>query len=122
MKKARTHDIKPGKAIGLRIKQRRKELRISQERLAEALNVSYQQVQRYENGMNLLNTDKLQLVADFLDVPVSYFFEERGFVAVEETARYMPPDETRFLRLFKRLSNRDKEFVLRFMQLVQKKG
>ena len=45
-------NIKSGKAIGLRIKHRRKELGISQEKLAEALNVSYQQVQRYENGTN----------------------------------------------------------------------
>ena len=60
----------------MRIKHRRKELGLSQEKMAEALNVSYQQVQRYENCTNLLNTDKLQLIAKSLGVPVSYFFDE----------------------------------------------
>lgn len=115
-------DINSGKAIGLRIKQRRKELGLSQEKLAEALDVSYQQIQRYENGTNLLNTDKLQLVADFIDVPVGYFFEELEFRAVEGTDKYLPADEVRYLRLLKKLTKRDKSFVLRFLQLAAEKG
>ena len=93
---------------------------MSQEKLAEALNVSYQQVQRYENGTNMLNTDKLQTVAEFLDVPVSYLFEERGVKASETATQYVPSSEAKVLRLLKRLSKRDKEFLMRFLQLAAK--
>jgi len=65
-----------GGIVGARIKKRRTELKISQNKLAEALAVSYQQVQRYENGSNLLDTDKLHKIAEVLGVPVGYFFEE----------------------------------------------
>lgn len=111
--------IKSGKAIGLRIKQRRKELGISQEKLAEALDVSYQQIQRYENATNLLNTDKLQLIADFLDIPVGYFFEEHPKMAVaEETGKFIPSKAAKFLRLFRRLNEKYRKAVLLFMELA----
>jgi transcriptional regulator with XRE-family HTH domain len=60
--------------IGAAIKRRRHELLISQEALACILEVSSQQIQRYENGMDRLNVEKLQAVAHALSVPVSYFF------------------------------------------------
>lgn len=112
--------IKSAKSIGEQIKKRRKELGISQEKLAEALNVSYQQVQRYENGMNMLNTDKLQMVANSLDVPVAYLFEERKMMVAESLTPYLSSEENGLLRLFKRLGERDKESVFRFMQLAAK--
>lgn len=63
--------------IGSRIKKRRTELRMSQEELAEMLKVSYQQVQRYENGMSTLNIEKLQVISEALSVPAAYFFSNR---------------------------------------------
>ncbi|MBI5237604.1 MAG: helix-turn-helix transcriptional regulator [Deltaproteobacteria bacterium] len=110
-----------GKAIGARIKQRRKELKISQERLAEALDVSYQQLQRYENGSNLLNTDKLQAVAKFLNVPCGYFVEDAGNAAGMVKAARMTPDEVSLLRLFKRCGQKYKKAVLLFMKLAATK-
>lgn len=62
------------KEIGGRIKNRRIELGISQEKLAEVLDVTYQQVQRYENGTNRLNVENIQLIAHALSVPVLHFF------------------------------------------------
>lgn len=61
--------------IGAAIRHRRQELSLSQEELAARLEVSYQQIQRYESGKNKLNVENIQLVADALSVPVSYFFE-----------------------------------------------
>jgi len=60
--------------IGRRIKCRRLELAMTQEMLATVLDVSYQQVQRYESGKDRLNVEKLQAVAHALSVPASYFF------------------------------------------------
>ena len=51
-------------------------LGISQERLAEAIGLTFQQVQKYEKGMNRVSSSRLVDLANALDVSVSYFFEE----------------------------------------------
>jgi len=48
---------------------------MSQTRLAEGLNVTFQQVQKYEKGTNRVGASRLQSVANCLDVPVAFFFE-----------------------------------------------
>ena len=62
--------------IGQRIKEFRKRKGFSQEKLAELVGLSFQQIQKYESGANRLNTDKLQTVAETLSIPVSAFFED----------------------------------------------
>ena len=77
--------------------------------------VSYQQVQRYENGTNLLNTEKLQLIADSLEVPVGYFFE--GYdVAAEFPASYQTSDEAKIVRLYRKLDGRYKKCFLMLLE------
>lgn len=77
---------------------------MSQEELAEALDVTYQQVQRYENGTNRLKVEKLQAVAEALSVPLSYFFESYTSSAVaEEKPSYLSAEETALLRYFRRI-------------------
>ncbi|WP_028754109.1 helix-turn-helix domain-containing protein [Rhizobium leucaenae] len=61
--------------VGRRIRMRRRILGMSQTTLAEGLNVTFQQVQKYEKGKNRVGASRLQSVADCLDVPVSFFFE-----------------------------------------------
>jgi len=60
--------------IGAAVKRRRRELSWSQEMLANSLNVSYQQVQRYESGTDRISVEKLQTIAHILSVPICYFF------------------------------------------------
>jgi transcriptional regulator with XRE-family HTH domain len=60
--------------IGDRIRARRIELGLVQEQLAAALGLSYQQVQKYENGSNRITVDRLLALAQRLEVPVTYFF------------------------------------------------
>lgn len=61
--------------LGHRIKERRKSLRISQEKLGEMMGISYQQVQKYESGASQLSVDRLLLLAHILNVPPSFFYE-----------------------------------------------
>src|SRR4051812_35742412 len=61
--------------VGGRIRMRRKMLGVSQERLAEALGLTFQQVQKYERGANRVSASKLYEIARFLSAPISYFFE-----------------------------------------------
>ncbi|MFZ4856643.1 MAG: helix-turn-helix domain-containing protein [Desulfuromonadaceae bacterium] len=62
--------------IGKRMREIRKRRGMTQEQLAEILEVSFQQVQKYENGSNKLSTDKLQSVALSLSVSVASFFDK----------------------------------------------
>ena len=61
--------------VGGRVRMRRRLLGISQERLAEALGLTFQQVQKYERGANRVSASKLYEIARFLSSPVAYFFE-----------------------------------------------
>ena len=66
--------ILTSKEIGFRLKQLRQRTGISQERLAEIVGVSTNQLQKYESGANMMNTEKLQQVAVALSLPVQEFF------------------------------------------------
>src|SRR4051794_24936681 len=61
--------------VGARIRMRRKILGISQERLADDLGLTFQQVQKYERGANRVSASKLYEIARSLQTPVAFFFE-----------------------------------------------
>lgn len=63
------------KAIGQRIKYIRTELSVSQEQLGKALGITFQQIQKYENGHNRISASQLKVAADFLGVPITWFLE-----------------------------------------------
>ena len=62
--------------IGAKIRMRRGELGMTQTGLAKALGVTFQQVQKYEQGTNRVGGSRLAGIAKALDAPVSYFFEQ----------------------------------------------
>ena len=64
--------------LGMRIRLRRVEMKISQSELADKLGVTFQQVQKYEKGVNRVGASRLQQVATALDVPVTFFFDSDG--------------------------------------------
>jgi len=61
--------------VGSRVRMRRKMLAMSQEQLAEALGITYQQVQKCEKGTNRIGASRLQQISQILQVPVAFFFE-----------------------------------------------
>lgn len=63
-------------AIGKRIQQRRKELKMSAEYLSEQIGVSQQQFSRYERGATKINVSHLARIAVILDTPISWFFAD----------------------------------------------
>ncbi|MFX4220041.1 MAG: helix-turn-helix domain-containing protein [Thalassobaculum sp.] len=62
--------------VGARVRLRRTLLGMSQERLGEALGLTFQQVQKYERGANRVGASRLFELAKALGVPVSYFFDD----------------------------------------------
>lgn len=101
------------KEIGGLIKKRRSELGISQEELAAALGVTYQQVQRYESGRNKLNVENIQQVAGALSVTVSYFFGMgEPLVVAERSAPYLSPEEGALLKYFRKIKDEKARSVI----------
>ena len=64
------------KHVGARVRMRRLMVGLSQGKLGEALDVTFQQVQKYENGANRIGASRLQQLARVLDVPPAFFFED----------------------------------------------
>jgi len=62
--------------VGQRLKARRVGLRISQSEIGKALDVTFQQIQKYENGANRIGASNLYKLAQALNVDVSFFFED----------------------------------------------
>ncbi len=70
--------------IGKRLKQRRTMLGYTQDVVAKSVGVTFQQVQKYEKGTNAMNASRLLDFSRFMNVPVSYFFEELEAEAVAD--------------------------------------
>jgi transcriptional regulator with XRE-family HTH domain len=116
------HKIITSKEIGEKIKKRRRGLKLSQEELAEILDVTYQQIQRYENGTNKLNVENIQMVADALSVPLSYFFDSyASTVITEEKLPFLSSKEKNLLKLFQKIKdNRSKNLVIQLSRQIAK--
>src|ERR1700675_3073178 len=63
------------KHVGSRVRMRRMMLSMSQEKLGDALGLTFQQVQKYEKGANRIGASRLQQISNILQVPVAFFFE-----------------------------------------------
>jgi transcriptional regulator with XRE-family HTH domain len=70
------HPHPTDKHVGSRVRMRRLMLDITQEKLADHLGITFQQVQKYEKGTNRISASRLQHVGQILDVPVSFFFDQ----------------------------------------------
>jgi transcriptional regulator with XRE-family HTH domain len=62
--------------VGSRIRARRAIVGLSQEKLAKQIGITFQQIQKYENGSNRVGSGRLQEIANALNVPISYFFAD----------------------------------------------
>ena len=118
--------------VGSRVRMRRMMLGISQEKLANALGLSFQQVQKYEKGSNRIGASRLEHISRFLQVPVAFFFEgasDASAVATsEEDARSLAlmndfvssPEGLRLVQSFPRIE--DADVRRRIVDLVQAIG
>ena len=92
------------KYVGSRVRMRRIMLGMSQEKLGEALGLTFQQVQKYEKGTNRVGASRLQQISEILQVPVSFLFDggPSGLASSEHSAevhsRPISPISSRHLR------------------------
>ena len=114
--------------VGLRIRMRRKELGVSQEKLAEALGLTFQQVQKYERAANRVSASKLYEIARALDTGVGYFYEGLGALPdldlptapnLEAHAFLLTPEGAELAALFPRVSrSRVRRKVLELVRAI----
>jgi transcriptional regulator with XRE-family HTH domain len=98
------------KHVGSRVRMRRQMLAMSQEKLGNALGLTFQQVQKYEKGMNRIGASRLQQIGEILQVPVSFFFED---TAVSASAPFQAqieefvssPEGLRLIAAFERIKS-----------------
>ena len=100
--------------MGKKIRLRRVEQHISQSDLGEKLGVSFQQVQKYEKGVNRVGASRLQQIAVALDVPVTFFYDGDGKTKEVESLLFL--DSAFSLRLLRAYSKIKDQTVQR--QLV----
>ena len=93
---------KPEIEMGKKIRLRRVEQRLSQSDLGEKLGVSFQQVQKYEKGVNRVGATRLQQIATALDIPVTFFFDSDGKTKEVESLLFL--DSAFSLRLLRAYS------------------
>ncbi|EPE94595.1 helix-turn-helix domain-containing protein [Rhizobium grahamii] len=89
--------------VGSRVRMRRQLLGLSQERLAEQIGITFQQVQKYEKGLNRIGASRLQRISEVLSVSPSFFFEQNDadslnlqgteFSAVDPVAEFLQSKE-----------------------------
>ena len=104
---------KPDIEMGKKIRLRRVEQRISQSDLGEKLGVSFQQVQKYEKGVNRVGAARLQQIANALDVPVTFFYDSDNKSREVESLLFL--DSAFSLRLLRAYSRIKSQSVQRQM-------
>ncbi len=77
--------------IGAKVRLRRKELGLSQQKLAATLGITFQQIQKYEKGTNRIGASRLQHISRILQVPISFFFDGAPEIPGQKTGKTEMP-------------------------------
>ena len=80
--------------VGSRVRLRRMLLGMSQERLGESMGLTFQQVQKYEKGVNRIGASRLFQISKILDVPIQFFFEEAPYSGDGNAVRGMAESDS----------------------------
>ena len=104
--------------LGRKLRLRRLSLGLTQTKVAQAINVTFQQIQKYEKGTNGVSSSRLMQLSQFLKVPITYFYEEyKDFtdITYENTAG----EDLNFsflTKIFTKLSRLQKEKILQVLR------
>ena len=110
------------KHLGNKLKLRRLALGLTQTKVAKAINVTFQQIQKYEKGTNGVSSNRLMQLSQFLKVPIIYFFEDyKEFKDINSNEENNEDLNYSFLsRTFSSLSRIQKEKILQILNNTSK--
>ena len=108
--------------LGKKLRMRRLSLGLTQTKVAQAINVTFQQIQKYEKGTNGVSSNRLMQLSEFLKVPIIYFFEDYKDFKDVSTGESINEDlNYSFLsRTFSSLSKTQKEKILQILSNTSK--
>jgi transcriptional regulator with XRE-family HTH domain len=107
-------EVNFNKHLGSKLRMRRLALGLTQTKVAKAINVTFQQIQKYEKGTNGISSLRMMQLSNFLKVPVLYFFEDYS-VSEEENAN-LDLNYAFSVKLFSGLSSEKKEKILEVLK------
>ena len=112
--------------LGAKLRMRRLALGLTQTKVAQAINVTFQQIQKYEKGTNGISSLRIMQLANFLKVPVVYFFEDYPAYSSEANKNDIEDYNYAFLaKLFSSLSDQQKNKILQVLKntrILEKTG
>ena len=104
------------KHLGNKLKLRRLALGLTQTKVAKAINVTFQQIQKYEKGTNGISSLRIMQLANFLKVPVVYFFEDfHTYMGNQKTEDY-DYNYSFLVKLFENLSEKQREKIYQVLK------
>ena len=108
--------------LGRKLRMRRLSLGLTQTKVAQAINVTFQQIQKYEKGTNGVSSKRLMQLSQFLKVPIIYFFEDyKEFKDINTSEETNEDLNFSFLsRTFSSLSKLQKERILQILNNTSK--
>ena len=110
--------------LGSKLRMRRLALGLTQTKVAQAINVTFQQIQKYEKGTNGISSLRIMQLANFLKVPVVYFFEDYPVYDAEAKRDTADVDlnYAYLAKLFSNLSDPQKEKILQVLRNTRNLG
>ena len=108
--------------LGKKLRMRRLSLGLTQTKVAQAINVTFQQIQKYEKGTNGVSSNRLMQLSQFLKVPIIYFFEDfKEFKDISSSENGNDDLNYSFLsRTFSSLSQMQKDKILQILNNTSK--
>ena len=108
--------------LGKKLRMRRLSLGLTQTKVAQAINVTFQQIQKYEKGTNGVSSNRLMQLSSFLKVPIIYFFEDfRDFKDISSNDTINEDLNYSFLsRTFSSLSRTQKDKIFQILNNTSK--
>ena len=104
--------------LGKKLRMRRLSLGLTQTKVAEAINVTFQQIQKYEKGTNGVSSARLMQISQFLKVPITYFYEDyKDYKNINTETDITQDVNYSFLtKTFASLSKADKDKILQVLR------
>ena len=110
------------KHLGNKLKLRRLALGLTQTKVAKAINVTFQQIQKYEKGTNGVSSSRLLQLANFLKVPITYFYEDYMDYKAENSESPFTPTDLNYTFLVKTFSKLSETEKLKLIQILKNSG
>ena len=107
------------KHLGNKLKLRRLALGLTQTKVAKAINVTFQQIQKYEKGTNGVSSSRLIQLSNFLKVPITYFFEDYGDYDTSSQQNSSETTDLNYSFLMKTFSRLDEQQKMKIIQVLK---